>query len=108
MIYFPDVYYRLDRNLSTHKTCVCQLGIHAYNKYPLKRTEKHHGSTDLVHLTIGSIANHLHQLKNTCRILEKMLQDQEKDRGSKRCDAEQQVEELSQIKGTLLGRQQYM
>lgn len=35
--------------------------------------------TDLVHLTVGSIANHLHQLKNTCRILEEMLHGQEKE-----------------------------
>ena len=35
------------------------------------RDGKHHASAYLVHLTIGSIANHLHQLKDTCWILEK-------------------------------------
>ncbi len=34
-------------------------------------SEKHYGTTDLVHLTIGSIANHFHQLKDTCWILER-------------------------------------
>lgn len=35
----------------------------------LQNNERQGGSTHLVHLAIGSIANHLHQLKNACGIL---------------------------------------
>lgn len=36
----------------------------------LQKEEEKTEDTDLVDLTVGSIANHLHQLKDTCWILE--------------------------------------
>lgn len=64
----------------------------------------HHGRTDLVHLTIGSIANHLHQLKNTRGILggRKGQTVHKQKRGSGRSDSDQQVGDLGQIKWTKL------
>lgn len=66
-------------------------------------TEKHHGSTNLVHLTIGSIANHLHQLKDTCWILEKkkhgeekLLSSEGKRRGTMQCYIGMGTEEVGQ------------
>ena len=35
------------------------------------KKDRNHGSTNLVHLTVGSIANYLHQLKDSCWVLEK-------------------------------------
>lgn len=68
--------------------------------------DRNHGSTDLVHLTVGSIANYLHQLKDTCWVLEKKTtwskKRKEKMIGD-RSDVGQQVEQLSQIKRTELG-----
>lgn len=87
------------------------LFCHALNKHVLICKEKvkmdrNHGSTDLVHLTVGSIANYLHQLKDTCWVLEKKTtwskKRKEKMIGD-RSDVGQQVEQLSQIKRTELG-----
>lgn len=48
-----------------------------------EETEEHHGIPYLVHLTIGAIANHLHQLKDTSRILEEKNKNIDTDKKKK-------------------------
>lgn len=44
--------------------------------------------TDLVHLTVGSIANHFHQLENTCRVLRREKVERLKMKGKMKLSEE--------------------
>lgn len=64
--------------------------------------DRNHGSTDLVHLTVGSIANYLHQLKDTSWVLEKkdnMVKEKKRkdDKGQERCWATSRTAEPNKV-----------
>lgn len=61
--------HRLNTNIHTHFGDVCVTNTYLNGKH---RAETQYNSwpTHLVDLTVGSIANHLHQLKDSCWVLQ--------------------------------------